>query len=122
MGAGTATAGIPSSGNSDLAFLGNGGYVYLDESVTTIIHVNAIKPSSNGSLCFGPPLKWESKWTNRLIRARRFRPVTIEAIRSGGATHFCWIRPNEVMWFGGGTGGAPICPYGGFAYIRRGES
>jgi len=107
-----------SSSNPDLAFLSYGGFIYLDDSLTRIVHINAVLPSNKGGLSFGPPLKWEGKWTNRLVRAGRFRPVTVEAICAGGATHFCWIRPNEVMWFGS-TGGAPICPFGGFAYIRQ---
>lgn len=102
----------------DVAFLFNGGYVYLDEEITNIVRINAILPSSAGGLQFGPPLKWESQWSSRLLNADRFRPITIDSIRQSGATHFCWIRPNEVMWFGKAEG-APICPYGGFAYICR---
>jgi len=111
-------ARAPRSTDPDLAFLRNGGYVYLDESKTDIVRINAVLPSTDGGLRFGPPLKWETDWTQRLINAGRFRPITIDEISRSGATHFCWIRPNEVMWFDG-SGGTPICPHGGFAYICR---
>jgi len=111
---------ISGADDPDMAFLVNGGYVYLDADKSKIIHMNAILPSAAGGLMFGPPLKWEPKWTNRLIHAGRFRPVTVDAIKAGGATYFCWVRPHEVIWFGQDAGGgAPICPFGGFAYIRR---
>lgn len=105
----------------DLAFLRNGGYVYFDESMKSIVRMNAILPASEGALRFGPPLKWEADWSKRLIHAGRFRPITIDEISQSGATHFCWIRPNEVMWFEK-SGGSPICPLGGFAYICRGSA
>jgi len=112
---------MPDSKNSDLAFLANGGFVYLDESATTVIRMNAVSPAVAGGLRFGPPLKWEPQWTQRLLHANRLRPITVKVIRETGATHFCWIRPNEVMWFGE-SGGTPICPFGGFAYIYLDES
>jgi len=115
---GEAAARAPRSSDPDLAFLRNGGYVYLDASITRIVGMNAVLPSATGGLRFGPPLKWELEWSNRLVTAGRFRPITMDEISKSGATHFCWIRPNEVMWFGS-SGGASICPYGGFAYIRR---
>lgn len=108
----------PSTTDADLAFLSNGGYVYLDGSCTKILRLNAVLPSNDGGLKFGPPLHWESQWSDRLVKAGRFQPITVEEIRQTGATHFCWIRPNEVMWFKK-YGGVPICPYGGFAYICR---
>jgi len=117
---GDCVARAPRSADPDLAFLRNGGYVYLDESMKSIVCMNAIFPSMSGGLRFGPPLKWEHDWTRRMISAGRFRPITVDELRQSGLTHFCWIRPNEVMWFDGdGSGGSPICPFGGFAYIRR---
>merc|ERR1712137_736362 len=91
--------------------------------MTNVIRLNAVSPAADGGLRFGPPLHWEAEWSSRLMKAGRFRPITVDEISQSGATHFCWIRPNEVMWFsssaadGAGDGGAPICPYGGFAYI-----
>jgi len=116
---GDTVARAPRSADPDLAFLRNGGYVYLDESMKNIVCMNAILPSMSGGLRFGPPLKWEHDWTRRMISAGRFRPITVDELRQSGLTHFCWIRPNEVMWFDGdASGGSPICPFGGFAYIR----
>lgn len=111
---------IQDSKNGDLAFLANGGFVYLDETATQVIRMNAVIPAVAGGLRFGPPLKWEPQWSKRLLHANRLRPITVKVIRETGATHFCWIRPNEVMWFGE-SGGAPICPHGGFAYICMDE-
>jgi len=117
---GDSVARAPRSTDPDLAFLRNGGYVYLDESMKSIVCMNAVFPSMSGGLRFGPPLKWEHEWTRRMISAGRFRSITVDELRQSGLTHFCWIRPNEVMWFDGdGSGGSPICPFGGFAYIRR---
>jgi len=102
----------------DVAFLRNGGYVYLDGSAEDVVRINAVLTApGSGGLQFGPPLKWEHRWTSRLMKAQRFRPITLPELRTIGATHFSWIRPNEVMWFGRSAGGAPICPFGGFAYI-----
>jgi len=104
--------------NADLAFLAHGGFMYFGESVTDIVRMNAVIPSEGfvRGLQFGPPLTWESQWSQRLLHANRLQPITMKDLRHTGFTHFCWIRPNEVMWFGN-EAGAPICPFGGFAYI-----
>jgi len=108
----------------DVAFLSVGGYVYFGGTSSSdgnldIICINALVPSAHGSfrLHFGPPQPFEPQWTAPLWTAKRFRAITLPQLSRSGATHFCWICPNEV--FGGqlGSGGNSICKSGGFVYF-----
>lgn len=108
--------------NVDVAFLRHGGYVYFAASkddpkeIGEIVRINALLVDGTGPIGFGPPRRMLPGWTEQLFQAGRFRPVTMEALRVQGATHFCWIRPLEKL------GGQFMCQKGGFAYLfRRGE-
>lgn len=102
----------------DLAFLKNGGFVYLDNSEPPRpVHICALESDPpGGQMLFGPPKKLSRKWSEQLMRDGRFQPVTLDALKQQGATHFCMILNSEEFE------GKSICPKGGFAYhFSRGE-
>lgn len=96
----------------DLKFLKNGGFVYLDDSEPPRpLHICSLEPDpSGGQMLFGRPNKLPRQWSEQLMQAGRFQPVTLDVLREMGATHFCWILNSEEF------DGEPICEKGGFAY------
>merc|ERR1711890_222483 len=101
--------------DTDLKFLKNGGFVYFDDDATAPrpLHICAIDGdagSGSGQLHFSKPKKLSQEWSDYLSSEGRFLPITIDALREQGATHFCWIIDNEDH------NGEQICPKGGFAY------
>eukprot|EP00927_Polykrikos_kofoidii_P052095 TRINITY_DN4586_c0_g1_i1.p1 TRINITY_DN4586_c0_g1~~TRINITY_DN4586_c0_g1_i1.p1 ORF type:complete len:917 (-),score=137.23 TRINITY_DN4586_c0_g1_i1:3-2753(-) len=112
---GVSSIRMPSSDDPDVAFLSNGGFVYLGENMTDIVAISALLDDSSGSFQFGPPRKWEAEWTRNLFDKGRFVPVTSEEYWQRGATHFCWILPGEIT----PREGPSICPFGGVAFVHR---
>lgn len=109
-------------GGADVSrsFLAVGGYAYLDER-QKIIATTTLMPTdkSSGGLQFAPPAPWRAEWTAALMRQGRFQRITIAALNSIGAHHFCWIRPGEQILGDDGMPCAeqPDVPHGGFAYL-----
>lgn len=92
------------------AFLEYGGYVYFDSELN-VVGTTSISPTSAGTgLIFGRPLPLAEGVAAALFRQGRFQEVTLEALKSKGATHFAWLRPKEFASHG------LDCPSGGFAY------
>eukprot|EP00298_Acanthocystis_sp_HF-20_P009485 c18328_g1_i1.p1 GENE.c18328_g1_i1~~c18328_g1_i1.p1 ORF type:complete len:233 (-),score=88.73 c18328_g1_i1:118-816(-) len=99
----------------DFALLLFGGYIYLDEK-GDIAGVNAICPGEG--LFFSGPQRWKHTNTRELYRAGRFQPITIHSMKAQGATHFCWIGPNEVIYDDKGQYSLlPNNKYGAFVYL-----
>merc|ERR1712061_26263 len=102
----------PANFSADFKFLKNGGFVYFDDSSSPKpVQIYALDPDpAAGQLFFGEPKKLEREWFDNLWSQDRFRPITIDSYREVGATHFCWIHPDEEV------SGGRICVKGGFAY------
>ena len=84
-------------------FLTGGGYVYLDDA-SNVVKALALTPShGHGGLIFGGHRRCRHEWTEALVRAGRFAPVTIRPLLDRGATHFCWLTPNEKLKDADGT-------------------
>jgi len=103
------TASVKDARVADIAFLLFGGYMYFDADMV-LKDVRAVIPSDDGCLRFGPPQKWLPEWTVA-VRADRWRPVTLPALRALGVRYFSWLRPGESV------DSVALCRNGGFAYI-----
>lgn len=94
---------IDAASAPDLAFLRNGGFVYLDEN-KQIVGAKALVPSTFGSLRF-VRRDWDDQVLVRPDEVRnRFRDITIPVLRDAGGKSFCWLTPKELG------------PHGGFGY------
>jgi len=99
---------IKATDSPDLRFLLNGGFMYFQQQ--KLIRCNCLKIDEAG-LYFSPPNRFSTtaehrKKRNELVRAGRFREITIPFFKERGAKYFCWLLPKELD-----------CPHGGFLYL-----
>lgn len=95
---------------AESAFLEYGGYIYVDDA-QSVVGTNSICPASLDTLglMFGRAQMLPESVCDSLTKQGRFQEITLDALRSKGATHFSWVRPLEFE-------GQVACPNGCFAY------
>jgi nicotinamidase-related amidase len=96
-------------------FLLYGGFLYRNGS-GTIIAQNSLNLDDT-DLKFGPPQKWKKEYTKDLADANRFRPITLQPLRSAGARWFCWIHAGEELPPAGTSPAWVPAANGAFVYI-----
>jgi hypothetical protein len=74
-------------------FLILGGYIYFDKNMN-FVQANALTPLGF-QLQFSNPNPLPADVYNVLNEQNRFRPITIDALKERGATHFAWVLPGE---------------------------
>lgn len=82
---------------AERSFFQFGGYVYFDDKCE-VLATTSVSPMALGtSLIFGGPNQLPKDVSDVLTRQGRFQEITLEVLARKGATHFAWIRPNELQ-------------------------
>ena len=86
-----------------MLFTAYGGFVFFDQA-GAVISLQAVKPVIDESdalyLAFSNPRPWRKEYTDALISAGRFQPVTVPHMLAAGAMRFCWVSPGEELQAG----------------------
>lgn len=93
-----------------------GGFIFFDADGNAM-QTNTLVPCPRGSsarqeLSFECPSRSLPPEVHEKLGSR-FQPVTLQALKDAGATHFCWLMPKEEF---AGLHEQPQIPFGGFAY------
>merc|ERR1719330_324144 len=99
------------SKSSELCFALRGGFLLLSET-GEVLKAQLVVPGAGHSLTFGEgaPLSQEAE---EQLKESRMQVVTLPHLRKAGATHFCWVNPEETF----GAFRAPAL--GAFAYLLQ---
>lgn len=81
-----------------------------------VLKALSIRFSTRGAFQFSAPCHWEPSWTRHLSARGRFHPVTARKWTATGASHFCWVRPDELLPNDRGLQ-RPFAHHGGFAFL-----
>jgi nicotinamidase-related amidase len=93
----TAMSYLPTTSEA-AAFLIHGGFVYLDEA-GSVCHVGVLQHGPGFD--FGPPEPFNADFLAAV--KSRMHPVTLPALKRGGAKYFAWIHAGEELAVGGNT-------------------
>ena len=96
----------------ELRFTAYGGFLLLDASGAVVAAQAIGAPTERHTLRFGKAEALDPPRVGPLRASGRLQSVTLPSLLRAGATHFCWLAPNEV-----GASRAPLIEYGAFAYL-----